>query len=176
MSPFQNRSMEECSRPSLDNVRLLYSTSTLSKEFEATIDVTMLAFTSTNLVHEDVLAYAHLCNSAALENEMNGNFTEAQRLLDLARQIRCRELPSGHEDNWVVMNNLGNLSLSRQKDGDALHFHLICKETVEPTVPRNLRMNWINLGRAYSSLGRFSDAMDAFQRAKDLCENEPSFR
>ena len=148
-----------------------------AKELHAMISVTMDAFKHTNLMTEDPLAYAHLCNSAALEKEMSGEFAAAKTMLETARDIRCKELPVGHEDIWVIMNNFGNLSLSLEKYDDALHYHLICQDTIAKHVEKNVLMNTINLGRAYTYLGRYMDALKAFSNAKEMNgKSEPVFR
>lgn len=145
-----------------------------TKELENTISVAMDAFRSTNLIETDALAYAHLCNSAGLEREMSGDFDSAKMFLETSRDIRCRELPLGHEDIWVVMNNLGNLSLSIGRPDEALRYHLICKDTVNTAVAGNLSININNIARAYTALGRFSDALDHLNKSK--AGVEPSFR
>ncbi|KAI1483709.1 hypothetical protein F4774DRAFT_425415 [Daldinia eschscholtzii] len=148
-----------------------------TKELEKTISVAMNAFRSSNLIEADPLAYAHLCNSAALEREMNGDFNSSKKLLEISKDIRCRELPPGHEDIWVVMNNLGNLSLSMGQPDEALKYHLICKDTVNPNVIRNVAINFTNIARAYTALGRFSDALEYLKKTKALRPStEMSFR
>ncbi|AEO66791.1 uncharacterized protein THITE_2128795 [Thermothielavioides terrestris NRRL 8126] len=169
-------------RPSKDFCRLmcnaayyLVETGT-TKELARMVDITMAAFKSTGLSDEDLLSFAHFCNSAALEREMNGDFAAAKDLLERARDIRCRELPSGHEDIWVVMNNLGNLNLSLGNYSEALRYHLLCQESVAMEVKDNVQMNWNNLGRCYTGLGRYSEAMGAFEKAKLVNGSELGFR
>jgi tetratricopeptide (TPR) repeat protein len=148
-----------------------------TKELAEMVDITTAAFQSTGLIEEDPLAYAHFCNSAALQREMSGDFGAAKELLERARDIRCRELPPGHEDIWVVINNMGNLNLSLGNPAEALKYHLICQETVAREVDVNVQINWCNLGRCYTALGRYSEAMNAFERAEGLVgDSEPRFR
>lgn len=149
----------------------------VTKELEKTISVAMDAFRSSHLIVTDPLAYAHLCNSAALEREMSGDFASSKTFLETSRDIRCRELPPGHEDIWVVMNNLGNLALSMGRPHEALRYHLICKDTVNTAVTRNVAINANNITRAYTALGRFSDAMDHLNKSKALfASSELGFR
>ncbi|KAH6634898.1 hypothetical protein B0J18DRAFT_471846 [Chaetomium sp. MPI-SDFR-AT-0129] len=177
------RSLEVSLRPSKDFCRLMcnaayYLVETgAAKELARMVDVTTTAFHATGLITEEPLSYAHFCNSAGLEREMSGDFSSAKELLERAKDIRFRELPVGHEDIWVVLNNLGNLNLSLGKYPEALKYHLICKETVNYEVKANVRMNWNNLGRCYTGLGRYSEAMGAFEKAKGLILNkQPGFR
>lgn len=95
----------------------------------------------------------------------------------MARDIRCKELPPNHEDIWVVMNNLGNLNLSLGSYTEALRFHLVCQETVATGVKGNMTMNYNNLGRCYTGLGRYNEVISSFNRAKEYSSTaEPSFR
>lgn len=73
------------------------------------------------------------------------------------------------------MNNLGNINLSLQNYSEALRFHLVCKQTVAKAVKRNVAMNYHNLGRCYTGLGRYSDARECFDSARQL-SGTPSFR
>jgi tetratricopeptide (TPR) repeat protein len=148
-----------------------------TKELSKTVDSTMKGFKTTDLIHENPLAYAHICNSAALEREMSGDFSGAESLFKIAQEIRCRELPEGHEDIWAVMNNLGNLNLSLGNYAEALRFHLVCQQTIATSVKGNMMMNCINLGRCYTGLGRYTEAMGSFNRAKQYSPTaELSFR
>lgn len=142
-----------------------------TKELETTISVSMKAFQSTGLIGEEPLAYAHLCNSAALEREMSGDFKSAETLLQTAYEIRRNDLPAGHEDIWVVTNNLGNLSLSLGRYEDALRYHRLCQDTLATSVKGNVTMNLNNLCRALTGLGRFPEAFAMLNRAKELHGN-----
>ena len=143
-----------------------------TKELASTVEAAMKAFHQTSLVTQDPLAYARLCSSAALERGMSGDFASAQTLLATARDIlRCElKLPPDHEDVWGVMNNLGNLHLSLENYPEALRHHLICKETVDHAVEGNVIMNYENLGRCYTGLGRYGDAMGYFDKVKEQRE------
>ncbi|KAK4144607.1 uncharacterized protein C8A04DRAFT_36599 [Dichotomopilus funicola] len=165
------RSLGVSLRPSKDFCRLMcnaayYLVETgAAKELARMVDVTRTAFHATGLITEEPLSYAHFCNSAGLEREMSGDFSSAKELLERAKDIRFRELP------------LGNLNLSSGKYPEALKYHLICKETVNYEVKANVRMNWNNLGRCYTGLGCYSEAMGAFEKAKGLILNkQPGFR
>ena len=74
------------------------------------------------------------------------------------------------------MNNFGNLNLSLQNYSEAFRFYIICKETVAKEVKRNVVINYHNLGRCYTGLGRYSDAIECFNKAKQLSGFSPSFR
>ncbi|KAK4151889.1 hypothetical protein C8A00DRAFT_44984 [Chaetomidium leptoderma] len=148
-----------------------------AKELAKTVDVTTAALRSTGLMDEETLAYAHFCNSAGLEREMSGDFAAAKELLERARDIRCRELPPDHEDIGGVTSNLGNLNLSLGNYSEALRYHLICQDTVSREVQDNVRMNWKNLGRCCTAVGRYDEAMGALNKGKDSdSDAEPRFR
>ncbi|KAH6842385.1 hypothetical protein B0I37DRAFT_314984 [Chaetomium sp. MPI-CAGE-AT-0009] len=142
-------------------------------ELAKTVEAAMQSFHSTGLTHEDPLAYARICNTAALEKEMSGDFRGAKSLLDIALKLRSDNLPPGHEDIWVVMNNLGNLNLSLQNYSEALRFHLLCKETV---AKHNATNNYQNLARCYKGLGRYHDAIECFNKARQLFGPNPTSR
>ncbi|KAK3390601.1 hypothetical protein B0H63DRAFT_507918 [Podospora didyma] len=54
--------------------------------------------------------------------------------------------------------------------------NLLCKETVAKGVKHNVPINYQNLGRCYTGLGRYSDAIECFNKAKDLFGPDPTFR
>lgn len=139
-----------------------------TKELQQTIEVAMDAFQRTELNRQDPLAYAHLCNSAALEREMSGDFLAAQELLNTAMDIRTRELPPGHEAIWGVNVNLGNLCISRGQYNDALRFHNICRETANTEFVGNVTATLGNLARAYTALGRFDEAEETLNELKRI--------
>jgi hypothetical protein len=49
-----------------------------TKELAKTVEAVMQSFHSTGITHEDSLAYAHMCNTAALEKETSGDFCSAK--------------------------------------------------------------------------------------------------